>query len=70
MTEKWIRSIEKYANVRDNFDALRHHYSGDHNVSHRIATVECLRKILHYKSERAMSFSTFLDRMKTESVLK
>ena len=42
MTEKWIRSIEKYANVRDNFDALRHPYSGDHNVSHRIATVERL----------------------------
>ena len=64
MDEQWIRSIEKCANGRDKFDALCHPYSGDHNVSHRIATVERLWKILHYKSERAMSFSMFLDRTK------
>ena len=40
--EQWIRSIEKRANGRDNFDALRLHYTGEGNVSHRVATVCCL----------------------------
>ena len=35
--EQWIRSIKKHANVWDDFDALRLHYSGEVNVSRRVA---------------------------------
>ena len=44
-------------------EALRNHYGGEGNASRRIATAEKLRETLHYKSERSMPFSTFLDRM-------
>ena len=44
-------------------EALRNHYGGKGNASRRIATAEKLRETLHYKSERSMPFSTFLDRM-------
>ena len=44
-------------------EALRNHYGGEGNASQCIATAEKLRKTLHYKSERSMPFSTFLDRM-------
>jgi hypothetical protein len=43
--------------------ALRNHYSGEGNTSHRIAIAERTRNTLHYKSERAMSFSSFLDKL-------
>ena len=43
--------------------ALRKHYSGERNTSRRIAAAERIRDTLHYKSERAMSFSSFLDKM-------
>ena len=43
--------------------ALRNHYSGEGNMSRRIATAEKLRETLHYKNERALPFSTFLDKM-------
>ncbi len=43
--------------------ALRNHYSGEGNTSHRIATAEKLRETLHYKNERALPFSAFLDKL-------
>ena len=43
--------------------ALRNHYQGEGNASHRIATAEKLKETLHYKSERSLTFTTFLDRM-------
>ena len=61
--EQWISSIKKRANGFDDFDALRHHYSGEGNVSRRVTTSDRLRKTLHYKSERALSFNTFLNMM-------
>ena len=44
-------------------EALRNHYGGEGNASRRIAAAEKLRETLHYKSERSMPFSIFLDRM-------
>ena len=61
--EQWISSIEKRTNSRDEFDALHRHYSGEDNISHRFATADHHRETLHYKSESALSFNTFLDRM-------
>ena len=43
--------------------ALRNHYSGEGNTSRRIAIAERTRDTLHYKSEWAMSFSSFLDKL-------
>jgi hypothetical protein len=43
--------------------ALCNHYSGEGNTSRRIAVAEKTRDTLHYKSERAMSFSSFLDKL-------
>ena len=44
-------------------NALRQHYSGEGNTSCHIADAERLRDTLHYKRERALPFSTFLDKM-------
>ena len=43
--------------------ALRDHYSGEGNTSRRIAVAERIRDTLHYKNERAMPFSGFLDKL-------
>jgi hypothetical protein len=43
--------------------ALRKHYSGEGNTSRQIAAAERIRDTLHYKNERAMLFSSFLDKM-------
>ena len=43
--------------------ALREHYSGEGNASRHIATAERMREGLHYKNERSLAFSIFLDRM-------
>ena len=42
---------------------LRNHYSGEGNTSRRIAVSKKTRDSLHDKSERAMSFSSFLDKL-------
>ena len=61
--QQWISSIEKCTNIRDDFDALRRHYSGEGNSSRRVATAGRLQEMPHYKSNFAMMFNTFLDRM-------
>ena len=43
--------------------ARRKHYSGEGNTSRRIAVAERIRDTIHYKNERAMLFSSFLDKM-------
>ena len=43
--------------------ALREHYSGEGNASRCIATAEWMREGLHYKNERSLAFSIFLDHM-------
>jgi hypothetical protein len=58
--EQWIKSLRKEQNGRRDVEALRKHYEGEGNSSRRIAEAERLRDNLHYKSERALPFQTFL----------
>ena len=59
--EQWIKNLAPRVNGRLDMEALRNHYGGEGNASRPIATAEKLRETLHYKSERSMPFSTFLD---------
>lgn len=62
--EQWVKPIAKKQNGRADMEALRNHYSGEGNTSRRIAVLaERIRDTLFYKSERAMQFSAFLDKM-------
>ena len=61
--EQWIKDLEPHANGRREMLALRVHYSGEGNSSRCIATAEWMREGLHYKNERSLTFSIFLDRM-------
>lgn len=61
--EQWIKDISKYSDGRRDMKALRSHYSGEGNASRRIAIAERMRESLHYKNERLLSFSLFLDKM-------
>ena len=45
--QQWISSIEKCTNIRDDFDALRRHYSGEGNSSRRVATAGRLQEMPH-----------------------
>ena len=46
-------------------EALRGHYSGEGNTSRHVAVAERYRDTLHYKNEKALSFSMFLDKIQT-----
>ena len=61
--EQWIRPLASRCNGRDDILELRRHYEGEGNQSRRIASADKYRETLHYKSERAMPWETFLDRM-------
>ena len=61
--EQWIRPLASRGNGRDDILELRRHYEGEGNQSRRIASADKYRETLHYKSERAMPWETFLDRM-------
>ena len=61
--EQWIKNLASRVNRRLDMEALRNHYGGEGNASRCIATAKKLRETLHYKSERSMPFSTFLDHM-------
>ena len=61
--EQWIKPIAKKQSGRMDMKALRDHYSGEGNTSRRIAVAERIRDTLHYKNERAMQFSAFLDKL-------
>ena len=63
MAEQWIKNLAPRVNRHLDMEALRNHYGGEGNASRRVAMAEKLREISHYKSERFMPFSTFLDRM-------
>ena len=43
--------------------ALREHYQGEGNASRYITSAEGMRENLHYKNERSLELSIFLDRM-------
>ena len=60
--EQWIKNVAPWVNGRLDMEALHNHYGGEGNASRHITMAEKLRETLHYKSERSMPFSTFLDR--------
>jgi hypothetical protein len=61
--EQWIKPIARHQSGRGDMQALRNHYSGEGNTSRRIAVAERLRDLLHYKNEKSLQFSTFLDKL-------
>ena len=61
--EQWIKNLASLVNGRLDVEALHNHCGGEGNASCHIAMAEKLRETLHYKIERSMPFSTFLDRM-------
>jgi hypothetical protein len=61
LTENWIRTIARYQDVHRDYLALRNHYAGEGNSTHHIADAKRIQATLHYKSERALPFSKFLD---------
>ncbi len=61
--EQWIKPLARKQSGRLDMKSLRNHYSGEGNTSRRIAVAERIRDTLHYKSERAMQFSAFLDKL-------
>ena len=61
--EQWIHPLAPRGNRRDDVLELRRHYEGEGNQSRRIASADKYRETLHYKSEHAMPWETFLDRM-------
>lgn len=63
--EQWIKPLEKAQDGRKDMEALRNHYSGEGNTSRRIAVAERYRDTLHYKNEKALTFTGFLDKIQT-----
>jgi hypothetical protein len=63
--EQWIKPFAKAQDGRKDMEALRGHYSGEGNTSRRIAVAERYRDTLHYKNEKALAFSSFLDKIQT-----
>ena len=61
--QQWIKNLEPHADGRPEMLALRAHYSRVGNSSRRIATAKRMREDLHYKNERSLAFSIFLDQM-------
>ena len=62
-SEQWIEALARRQSGREDMQALRKHYTGEGNISRRITQAETLRDTLHYKQEKYLSFSTFLDRL-------
>ena len=60
---QWIKPLEQHADGCHDMLALREHYHGKGNASMHIASAEHMRENLHYKNERSLAFSIFLDRM-------
>ena len=61
--EQWTKHLARYSDGRRDMAALRDHYAGEGNASRRIASADRMRESLHYKSERSLPFTTFLDRL-------
>lgn len=56
----WIKPTLRFSDGRRSMKALRAHFSGEGNASRNKADADRLKESLHYKSERAMTFETFL----------
>jgi hypothetical protein len=61
--DQWIKPLARHQCGRQDMKSLRDHYSGEGNTSRRIAVAERLRDTLHYKNERSLQFSSFLDKL-------
>ena len=61
--EQWIKNLEPNVDGCRDMLALRELYSGEGNASRKIATAERMRDGLHYKKERSLAYSIFLDRI-------
>lgn len=60
--EQWVKPHMKKENGRTDMEALRAYYRGEGNQTRRVSNADKLRDTLHYKSEGAMPFATFLDK--------
>jgi hypothetical protein len=60
-SESWIRNIARHQDGRRDMIALRRHYAGEGNSTRRISDAKRIQTTLHYRSERALPFSKFLD---------
>ena len=56
----WIKSTLRQSNGRVSMKALRDHFTGEGNATRNMAEADRLQESLHYKSERSMTFETFL----------
>ena len=56
----WIKTTTRHSDGRRSMQALRAHFAGEGNQSRNISEAARLKESLHYKSERAMAFETFL----------
>lgn len=62
--QQWLTEVKQYNDGRRDMIALRNHFRGEGNNSRNIAQAQHLRATLHYKSEKAMEFSKYLDLVK------
>ena len=61
-SEDWLKSVARHKDGRRSMQALRDHFSGEGNATRRIAEADRMKKNLHYKNEKSLSFETFLTR--------
>ena len=61
--EQFLTPIARLQNGRRDMQALYAHFAGKGNYNRQMATVDKLRATLHYKSERAMPFISFLQKL-------
>jgi hypothetical protein len=62
-TETWICSRSRFQDGRRDILALRHHYAVKGNSTRQITDAKSIQTSLFYKTERALPFNTFLDRL-------
>jgi hypothetical protein len=62
-SEEWVRSNKSKLNGRTDFVTLRVHYEGEGNINRRVTKADAIRKTLHYKQERSLKFTTFLNQL-------
>ena len=64
-SEEWVKKLKRQENGRSGFKALYNHYEGAGKTGRRISQAENIRDNIFYKSERALPFATFLNRLQT-----
>ena len=62
-SEQWIKNFKSKQDGCADLKALTSYYQGEGNTTRRISEAEILRETLHYKSERALPFGTFLHKL-------